>query len=327
MKCPKCGYIGYERTAKCRLCGYDFSLLANPVVDLDLPLKCDEPLEAPADFDLQADRTEQPARRPQRMADKDDVQVPSLAPGDMDAELPLFAPADAAPLDDDSRPAAGRARSAAERSPAAVTPSAVAGSPARRPASAPPPARPASPPPRVRTAPTFQPRPARGSLASLKDAELDLVPETPAPRTPTPRSITGRPGGPVARAIAALLDLSILLGLDAAVLYFTLRVCRLSFSDVAILPIAPLVAFFLLLDGAYLVAFTAAGGQTIGKMAASLKVVGADGTSVLPGQAAMRAVGYVASVLPAGLGFVPGFFGPSRRALHDRLANTWVVRV
>ena len=34
-----------------------------------------------------------------------------------------------------------------------------------------------------------------------------------------------------------------------------------------------------------------------------------------------------ASMLPAGLGFVPGFFGPSRRALHDRLASTRVVHI
>jgi len=327
MKCPKCGYIGYERTQKCRLCGYDFSLLADPVVDLDLPLKGDEPLEAPADFDLQTERTEQPARKPQRVADKDDFRLPSLTPRDMDADLPLFAPVDAASSPGDAPRAAGRGGPPAGRSPVAATPSAVSGNPARRPASPPAQARPASPPPQVRTAPSFQPRPARGSLLSLRDAELDLVPETPAARAPTPRSITGRVGGPVARAIAGLLDLSILLGLDGAVLYFTLRVCRLSFADAAILPIAPLVAFFLLLDGAYLVAFTAVGGQTIGKMAASLKVVGEDGTRVLPSQAAMRAVGYLASVLPAGLGFVPGFFGPSRRALHDRLANTWVVRV
>jgi uncharacterized RDD family membrane protein YckC len=179
----------------------------------------------------------------------------------------------------------------------------------------------------VRTAPAFQPRPARATYLSLKDAELDLVPEPAPPRTPTPRSIGGRPGGSVARAIAGLLDVTILLALDLAVLYFTLRVCRLSFADMAVVPVAPLVAFFLLLDGAYLVAFTAVGGQTIGKMAASLKVVADDGSRVLPGQAAMRAVGYLASVLPAGLGFVPGLFGPTRRALHDRLANTRVVRV
>ncbi len=162
----------------------------------------------------------------------------------------------------------------------------------------------------------------------LHDIGPALEAEPPLTRTPPARSISGgRPGGSLARAIAGALDLSILLGLDAAVLYFTLRVCRLSFGDATILPIAPLVAFFLMLDGAYLVAFTAVGGQTIGKMAASLRVVGEDGTRVLPAQAAVRAAGYIASMLPAGLGFVPGFFGPSRRALHDRLANTRVVAI
>jgi uncharacterized RDD family membrane protein YckC len=111
------------------------------------------------------------------------------------------------------------------------------------------------------------------------------------------------------------------------VLYFTLRVCRLSFADIILLPLAPLIAFFLLLDGGYLVAFTAVGGQTIGKMAASIKVVSEEGDRVVPGQAMVRAIGYFASALPAGLGFVPGLFGPTRRALHDRLANTRVVRL
>ena len=27
MKCPKCGYVGFEETDRCRHCGYDFSLL------------------------------------------------------------------------------------------------------------------------------------------------------------------------------------------------------------------------------------------------------------------------------------------------------------
>ena len=26
MKCPKCGYLGYERVDRCRNCGYEFSL-------------------------------------------------------------------------------------------------------------------------------------------------------------------------------------------------------------------------------------------------------------------------------------------------------------
>ncbi len=181
-------------------------------------------------------------------------------------------------------------------------------------------------PPRRSVAAPRSSRPApvafdfREAEAAEPDAE-DLV---------TPRSATSarhRNAGSVARAIAAVIDAVILLGLDAGVLYFTLRVCRLSFADITTLPLAPLIAFFLLVDGGYLVAFTAVGGQTIGKMATSLKVVSEDGERVAPGQAAVRALGYVASAIPAGLGFVPGLVGPTRRALHDRLANTRVVRI
>jgi uncharacterized RDD family membrane protein YckC len=106
-----------------------------------------------------------------------------------------------------------------------------------------------------------------------------------------------------------------------------LRVCRLGFAEIMILPLAPLIAFFLLVNGGYLVAFTASGGQTIGKMATSIKVIAEDGLEVMPSQALVRVGGYLASLLPAGLGFVPGLVGPSRRALHDRLANTRVVRL
>src|SRR5438045_501662 len=38
MKCPKCGYLGFESVDRCRNCGYDFSL--SPFADvLELPLK------------------------------------------------------------------------------------------------------------------------------------------------------------------------------------------------------------------------------------------------------------------------------------------------
>ena len=33
MKCPKCGYLGFEHVDRCRNCGYDFSLSAS----IDLP--------------------------------------------------------------------------------------------------------------------------------------------------------------------------------------------------------------------------------------------------------------------------------------------------
>ena len=52
-----------------------------------------------------------------------------------------------------------------------------------------------------------------------------------------------------------------------------MKICGLEYSEISILPLAPFVAFLLLLNGGYFVAFTAAGGQSIGKMIAGVKVV------------------------------------------------------
>jgi uncharacterized RDD family membrane protein YckC len=136
------------------------------------------------------------------------------------------------------------------------------------------------------------------------------------------------------RLLAGLIDATIVAGIDFLVLYLTLRLCGLSFAEAYVLPIVPFIGFLLLLNGGYLAAFTAASGQTIGKMAAGIKVVGAPpGEAATPagrvsfGLASLRTLAYLASALPAGLGFVPAFIGRDRRALHDRLAETRVVRV
>ena len=52
MKCPKCGYLGYERVERCRNCGYEFTLgLSAPTPDLPLrdSARQPQPLD---DFDL-----------------------------------------------------------------------------------------------------------------------------------------------------------------------------------------------------------------------------------------------------------------------------------
>ena len=54
MKCPKCGYLGFETGDRCRNCGYDFSLAA-PVAEAarELPLNVRDGSVAPmADLDL-----------------------------------------------------------------------------------------------------------------------------------------------------------------------------------------------------------------------------------------------------------------------------------
>jgi uncharacterized RDD family membrane protein YckC len=135
----------------------------------------------------------------------------------------------------------------------------------------------------------------------------------------------------VARLFAAILDAVILGAVGTIVLYFTLKVCRLEVSELALLPVVPFAAFLVLLSGGYVILFTVAGGQTLGKMAARIRVVAVadDGRQVgrVPlGRAVVRAVGYVVSGLPAGLGFLPALVGADRRAVHDRLADTRVVK-
>ncbi len=52
MKCPKCGYLGFERGDRCRNCGYDFSLASPPSEALDLVLDPGpEHLTPPLDLD------------------------------------------------------------------------------------------------------------------------------------------------------------------------------------------------------------------------------------------------------------------------------------
>jgi uncharacterized RDD family membrane protein YckC len=168
---------------------------------------------------------------------------------------------------------------------------------------------------------------------ALDTQDLPIVPEAAPRRAPdAPAADTGVVAAPVgARLAGGLIDVALLAGLDFLVVYFTLKICDVPFGQVLELPKAPLLSFLVLLNGGYLSTFVAAGGQTIGKMAAGIRVIPADpgapaSERVSFGQALVRAAGYLVSALPIGLGFLPAFVGQERRALHDRLADTRVVK-
>jgi uncharacterized RDD family membrane protein YckC len=168
---------------------------------------------------------------------------------------------------------------------------------------------------------------------ALDTAEMAVVPEPPAAVDPVPVRPDVEPAAASAgaRLAGGLIDLLLVGGIDLGVLYCTLTLCDLTFADVLALPLTPLISFLVLLNGGYLSTFVAAGGQTIGKMAAGTRVVRADPGAPLServpfGQSMIRAGGYLLSALPLGLGFLPAFFGRERRALHDRLADTRVVK-
>ena len=191
-----------------------------------------------------------------------------------------------------------------------------------------------------RPAPAMPKPRARSGTAS--EPELDLESPTPLivrhgredariPETiEAPNAAeSGQVASALSRIVAAAIDVALVGGIDAAVLYLTLRLTGLSFADIAVLPKVPLIAFLLLLNGGYFVLFTAAGGQTVGKMAGGIRVVpqqAETGPKVPFSTAVVRAASYAISLLPAGLGFLPIVFSQDGRTLHDRLADTRVVK-
>ena len=238
-------------------------------------------------------------------------------PDDTVADLPLFPPpqAEARPFSTRRTDRIGGRRAAAEDAPLVTVP-----------------VRPRVPLGVRRSTPEV-PR-ARARVMKPTPAPDDMLFEAaPTVREPQPFashsiSTTGdeTPAAPVRRIMAGLIDMSLLSVLDAAVLYFTLRLCGLATAEIVQLPILPLVAFFLLLNGGYFIAFTAVGGQSIGKMALGIKVIAQEDGSVPIGRATIRTLAYLVSALPLGAGFLPGIMSADRLAFHDRLAHTRVVR-
>jgi uncharacterized RDD family membrane protein YckC len=161
------------------------------------------------------------------------------------------------------------------------------------------------------------------------DLDLRLRDESPARSAVT--SVTAvepqlaGASGVGARLGALLIDHVILFAIDAAVVYFTLRMAALTTSQWQVLPPVPVVTFLVLVKLAYFFAFTAVGGQTIGKMALHIRVVTTENRPLDAALALRRTLAGVLSWLTLGLGFLPALIGSQRRALHDRVAGTRVV--
>ena len=130
-----------------------------------------------------------------------------------------------------------------------------------------------------------------------------------------------------ARVGAGLIDLALLTGVDAGVLFLTLRIAGLqtTAADLRVIPVVPFVGFLALLAFGYVAAFTVAGGQTIGKMLLKLRVIGDDGRPIDAAGGVLRAVGCMLVPATLGLSYVPALFSSDHRAVHDRLAGTRVV--
>jgi uncharacterized RDD family membrane protein YckC len=76
---------------------------------------------------------------------------------------------------------------------------------------------------------------------------------------------------------------------------------------------------------AYFVVFHSLEGKTIGKWLLGLRVVTAERGTVTYRRALLRWIGMVAFA-PVLLGFLWVLWSPEKRAWHDLLARTWVIR-
>lgn len=409
MRCPKCQYLGFEPSPRCKNCGYDFSFgedtgtltlvtdpeAPTPSVDVDLQILDDAPgpetarrgfdldellangragsEPMPVTFELQAE-PEAPVAALAAVAvsstptPEEVERIVREAARVFDEPVPAVPVAPAPPVA--SAPASPVAPVATEVTAAKVPEPVTTELPlfmqgmSRGPAIEPPattkapvwpapdaaddlplvvvPARPRAPLSVRRTTPDAASlrakyarpvAPASVSGDLLRDIDLTSA-DTPAAadEPPATRRSAERltSASTAARLGAASIDAVLLAAVNALVIWLTLSVCELTASDVSLLPVVPLAVFFVVLDGGYLVLFTAACGQTLGKMVAGIRVVGtttgavsADRPSI--GQAFARALSALASVVPLGAGFWMALAG-DRRALHDRIAHTRVVR-
>lgn len=79
---------------------------------------------------------------------------------------------------------------------------------------------------------------------------------------------------------------------------------------------------------AYAVFFTGYCGQTPGKMALRLKVIRADGSPLTYGRAALREVpGKFLSSILLGIGYLMVAFDNRKQGLHDRIADSYVIKL
>ncbi len=83
----------------------------------------------------------------------------------------------------------------------------------------------------------------------------------------------------------------------------------------------------LTLNAVYSIFFIGKFGATPGKMAAKIRVVNADGSKVSYGKACARFFAEFLSALTLMIGYIMAAFDDEKRALHDRICHTRVIKI
>jgi serine/threonine protein kinase len=170
---------------------------------------------------------------------------------------------------------------------------------------------------------------------SPRPARPPVVLPAPAPVTPAwlrvERPAPLRPAGPFPRALAFLVDalaigaFVVLFGTDLFAGPAMLLAYAFGGPQLVIAPgvvdagsVACLAFLYFAVIGGIL-------GRTFGKWLFGLKVVDPSGEPIGVGRSAARALGYVVSAIPLGLGFVGMALHPEYRGFHDLVADSLVV--
>ena len=126
--------------------------------------------------------------------------------------------------------------------------------------------------------------------------------------------------------MAAVVDFAVFVAVKASFGALATRLLRVD-PETALELRGTLVACTMLFAALYVIVLHALAGQTIGKLVLRIRVVAADGGAPPFGVSVLRFAGYLASLMPFGLGFIMAGLRADRRALHDLLAGTRVERM
>jgi uncharacterized RDD family membrane protein YckC len=124
---------------------------------------------------------------------------------------------------------------------------------------------------------------------------------------------------------ASIIDLIFLL-----VILYTVYCTISGFSINTGFPRIPpqiLAVIFWLICSAYLIGFWAWKGQTPGKMLLGIKIIRTDCSPLDWQHALLRYLGYIASAAVLFIGFIVMVFDSHKQGWHDKIADTYVVKV
>ena len=213
------------------------------------------------------------------------------------------------------------------------------------PVAAPVPAPPPAPTPARAIAPAMAIAAPPRREASRPSSRPPAAPSARGPRSMPPRIVAVGPTGTASlsaptteagfgvRLVAGVIDLAIVATIQALLLtpvarHWWSRELPATPADVPYFPILvslAMVPIALLLGAAYYAFFWGLKGATPGKRVLGLTVAAEDGTTPIGmSRATLRVLGYLASGLLLGIGFLMIAFGGA--ALHDRIAGTRVLR-